>query len=422
MPRVAVLLLLSASLLSADDWPNWRGPTRDGSSAESSRFDDGAWPPGQPAWSANVGEGASSPIIAGGRVYTLGWRDGRDHLECRDAASGELLWAQSYPSPRHGRHRLGDEAHYSGPSATPEFDLETGLLYTLSIDGELHCRDSSRDGELVWSLNLYDEFGAGRRPDVGGGPRDYGYTCAPLVLGEWVIVEAGSPRGSLIALDRRTGEVRWLSECADPAGHTATIVPVIVEGIPSVAVLTLHRLLVVRVDPGHEGQTLAEFPWETHFANAIASPAAHGDSIVLTSGYSQSRTVRVHIAPGRAELVWEARNLFSKVCTPIIHGGRLYFAWQRLRCLDWETGELLWEGGRFGDDASLVLTGDERLIVFGARTLALCETASRSPDSYTQLALREGVGAAQCWPHVALSSGLIYCRDRDANLLCFSLN
>ena len=422
--RVAIIGLIALACAlpaAADDWPHWRGPTRSDISGESSRFDEGAWPPGDPAWTASVGEGGSSPVAAAGCVYTLGWRDGSEHLECRDLPSGALHWTQSYSAPRHGRHHAGDEAHYSGPSATPEFDPQTGLLYTLGIDGDLNCWDVGHAGARVWGLNLYEAFGAGRRPDVGGGQRDYGYTCAPLALGEALVVEAGSPQGTLIALDRRTGERLWASECRDSAGHTGGMVPLTVEDIACVAVLTLHRLLIVRVDAGHEGETLAEFPWETHFANSIPSPVAFDDSIILTSGYSQSRTVRVRLSRTGAELVWEARNQFSKVGTPVVHDGRIYVAWQKLRCLDWETGALLWEGGRFGDDASLILTADERLIVFGARTLALCETATRSPGAYTELASRDGVCSARCWPHVVLSNGRILCRDRDGNFICATL-
>ncbi|MGD9494833.1 MAG: PQQ-binding-like beta-propeller repeat protein [Armatimonadota bacterium] len=403
------------------DWSHWRGPNRDGTTPESSRWEEGAWPPGEPAWTASVGAGGSSPLVVGGRIFTLGWRDDADHLECRDAATGDLQWAQSYPAPKWGRHHAGDENQYHGPSSTPEFDAETGYLYTLSIDGDLNCWDTAREGERVWGMNLYDEFGAGRRPDVGGGVRDYGYTTSPLALGQWLIVEVGAPAGNLMAFDKRTGRRLWASGCADPAGHTGGPAPMTVEGIPCVAILTLHRLLVVRLDAGHEGETLAEYPWETQCANSIAGPAVYGDSVVLTSGYSQSRTVRVRVGSDGAELLWEARGRYSKVCTPVIHGERVYFAWQRLHCLDWQSGRPLWEGGRFGDDASMILTADERLIVLGNRRLALCETAARSPDRYTELAAREGVGSAQCWPHVVVADGRILARDRLGTLLCFEL-
>ena len=421
MIRTILLLMLVPALAVADDWPHWRGPQRTDITAETSGWDEGAWPPGDPAWSAQVGAGGSSPIIAGGRVYTIGWSDDADHLQCHEAATGELLWGRDDACPKWGRFHAGDESLYRGPSSTPEFDPESGLLFTLSIDGDLNCWDTAREGERVWGVNLYDEFGAGQRPDVGGGVRDYGYTTSPLVVGEWLVVEVGAPAGSLIAFDKRTGEQLWASECTDPAGHTGGPVLMTVEGVPCLAALTLRGLLVVRLDGGHEGETVAEFPWATQFANSIASPVAFGDSVLLTSGYSQQRSVRVRVTLGGAEQVWEAKGQFSKVCTPIVHGGRVYFAWQKLRCLDWETGQLLWQGGSFGDDASMILTGDDRLIVLGVRRLALCETEVRSPDMYTELSLRQGVGSAYTWPHVTLAERRLYARDLDGNLLCFGL-
>jgi len=415
-----ILATALAAPAGADDWPHWRGPQRTDITIESSRWDDGAWPLGDPAWTADVGVGGSSPVAGAGRVYTLGRRDDEDLLECRDAVTGGMLWRRSHPCAKYGRYHKGDEGQYYGPSSTPALDLETGLLYTLSIDGDLNCRDTAREGEHVWGLNLYEEFGIGQRPDVGGGRRDYGYTTAPLVYGEWLIVEVGASAGNLMAFDKRTGERIWASECTDPAGHTAGLVPLEVEGVPCVAVLTLHRLLVARLDPGREAETVAAYDWETDFANSIASPAAHGDSIIITSGYSQSRSARVRVTLAGAELVWES-DQYSKVCTPIIHGGHVYFAWRKLTCLDWKTGKLRWAGGTFGDDASAILTADERLIVLGNRRLALCESATLSPNTYTELALRQGVGSARCWPHVALADGRIYARDLDGHLLCFDL-
>lgn len=420
MMRVVLVLTLLPTLALAEDWSHWRGPSRDGATAESSRWEDGAWPPGEPAWTASVGVGGSSPLVVGGRVYTLGWRDDADHLECREAATGALLWAQSYPAPKWGRHHAMDESLYRGPSSTPEFDAQTGYLYTLSLDGDLNCWDTGREGARVWGRNLIDDFAVPQRPPTAGRVHDYGYTSAPLVHGEWLLVEVGAPTGNLMAFDKRTGAVRWASECADPAGHTGGPAPLRVDDIPCVAVLTLHRLVVVRLDAGHEGATFAEFPWETSFGQSIASPMPFGDSVVLTSGYSQSRTARVRITPGGAELVWEARNLFSKACTPVVRDGAVCFAWQKLRCLDWETGALRWEGGSFGDDASLLLTGDGRLIVFGHRALVLCEGPARA-NAYTELSRRADVCGAASWPHVVLADGRLYARDLDGTLLCFDL-
>jgi outer membrane protein assembly factor BamB len=135
--------------LAAEDWPHWRGPRRDGIVAEDSGWKAGAWPLRQPLWTGNVGEGGTSPLVAGGKVYALGWKGGRDTVRCLDAATGEEVWASAYASPQYGRHHEGDEGIYSGPCSTPEYDPETGLLYTLGIDGDLRCWDTKAGGKEV---------------------------------------------------------------------------------------------------------------------------------------------------------------------------------------------------------------------------------------------------------------------------------
>lgn len=405
---------------NAADWPHFRGLERTGIVTEPSGFDAGHWPLQTPLWRAEVGAGGCSPIVFERRVYAFGWHDGQDSLQALDARTGSVIWRTSYECPNYSRHHASDEGCYQGPSSTPAIDPDSRLIYTLSIDGDLNCFDSA-DGRHVWRFDIMDTYGIPRRPvTLPGREHDYGYTSSPLVLGECVIVEVGAAEGTLMAFDKRTGQRRWASECRDPAGHNAGPVPMTVAGIRCVAVVTHSNLLVCRTDAGHEGHTLALYPWQTHFANNIVSPAVEGDSVLLTSGYNISKTVRVRVSPGNAELVWEAKQ-HSKVCTPIIHNGRVYFASRMLHCLDYETGAELWSGGSFGDDASCVLTSDERLIVFGNKRLALVDSAERSPDAYRELAVTERLVQGYGWPHVTLVEGLLLVKDVGGTLVCFDI-
>jgi outer membrane protein assembly factor BamB len=422
MRRLLVLagLLCVPVVAAGEDWPHWRGLNRSGVVSEPSGYRDGKWLANAPAWTANVGEGSTSPLVVGGKLYTLGWRDGKDVVRCLDAVSGKEVWSASYRSPQYGRFHVGDEGIYGGTCSTPEYDPATGLLYTLGIDGDLHCWDTRAAGRKVWGLNLYDQFKVARRPKVGRQAlRDYGYTSSPLLAGDDLLVEVGSKEGNLIALDPRTGQKRWASACKDPAGHNAGPAPVTVQGVPCAAVLTIHRLVVVRLDRGHQGETVAEYPWETDFANNIAGPAVHGDCVLLTSAYNHNAICKVRLTLRGAEKVWQAPYA-SKVCTPVVHEGHIYWAWRTVKCLDWETGKLKWEGGGFGDAGSCVVTADGRLVVFGEKgKLALVETAKRSPDRYTQLAVKDRLFREIAWPHVVLSGGRVYCKDRYGNLACF---
>lgn len=418
-----VLCILPTLRLGAEDWPCWRGPNRSDVVGETSGFAAGGWRALQPKWKKSVGEGATSPVVAGDHVFVMGWRDQRDHVHCLQAATGEEIWSVSYKCPRYGRYATGDEGLYSGPTSTPEYDHQTGFLYTLSCDGDLNCWDASRRGRRVWGVNLYDDYTVGRRPKVGrSGRRDYGYTTAPLVYGDWVIVEAGAEEGALVALDKKTGKPVWTSQAKIPAGHSGALVPISVQGVPCVAVMTFRGLLVTRLDPGKEGKTVAAYEWTTEFANNIATPAVFENFVVITSAYNHYAICKLEITLRGARKVWQ-KEFASKVCSPVIHEGHVYWAWQRLRCLDFETGEKKWEGGSFGDAGSCIVTADDRLIVWGGRgKLALVETAGRSPAKYQEVAGVNRVLSADVWPHVALAEGRLFCKDRDGNLACFEVN
>lgn len=414
---VITIVVLAASASFGADWPHWRGMYRNGSVSERSGWDGANWPLEQ-LWDASVGFGASSPIIAGGKLFATGWRDGKDTVHCLDAATGEVIWQQSSPSPEYSRYHRGDEAFYKGPSSTPTLDLDAGLLFTLSIDGDLKCR-AVEDGRLIWRVNLYDEYKVPVRPDAGGGQRDYGYTSSPLVMGDELLVEVGCEQGNLVSFDKRTGKPLWYSECRDPAGHSGGPAPITVEGIPCVVVLTLRNVVVTRLDPGNEGETLATYPWQTYFANGIATPLVVGDSVVVTSGYNISRIARLQVSAGGIREIWSVPH-YSKVCSPVFHEGRVYHAWQKLWCLDWETGEPRWSGGSFGDDSSCVVTSDGRLIVLGRGRLALVEV-SRAWESYRELASRDGLLKGYCWPHVTVANGRLYAKNAEGRLLCLRL-
>jgi outer membrane protein assembly factor BamB len=195
----------------------------------------------------------------------------------------------------------------------------------------------------------------------------------------------------------------------------------VVESVPCVAVFTLKGLHVARIDDGNEGKTVAEYPWATDFANTIASPAVHQNYVLISSGYNRSRMTKLRISLKGAQSVWEIRQ-YSPVCTPVIYKGHVYWTNRGLWCLDFETGQVKWNGGRFGDAAgSCIITADEKIIVWANDgDLALAETAPRAGEDYTELAWRGGTLRAEAWPHVAMSDGRIYCKDRSGSLKCFA--
>jgi outer membrane protein assembly factor BamB len=404
----------------AADWPHWRGPSRDDTTREPSGWDGKNWL-GKELWRKDVGLGCGSPLVIDGRLYTTGWAAQRETLYCLDAATGRELWTQSYAAPRFGRHATGDQGIYAGPTATPEFDAETGRLYTLGGDGELTCWDTKDKGRSIWRVNLYEQFQVAQRPNVGSSDRmlrDYGYTSSPLVHKDWLLVEVGAGAGNLIAFDKTTGRQQWASACRDEAGHSGGPVPMTVDGIPCAVVLTLRNLVVTRLDAGHEGETLAEHAWTTDFGNNIPTPAVHGQSVLVTSAYNRYAMCRLDVSRDGMKQVWRNDNP-SGVCSPIVHGGRVYWSWQGIHCVDFETGREIWQGGGTGTAGSCILTGDGRLIVLADNgDLLLVESAERSPDKLTILAQRRRLLGNDVWPHAVLADGRLYCKDRNGTLIC----
>ncbi len=146
------------------------------------------------------------------------------------------------------------------------------------------------------------------------------------------------------------------------------------------------------------------------------------NSIIITSEYNQYATTRLDITRSGAKQVWK-QPYASGVCPPVIHKGYVYWCWRGLYCLDFKTGQPIWRGGVFGDTASCIVTSDDRLIIWGRRgDLVLAETVGRSARKYTELARRKDLMENDAWPHIVLSGGQLYCRDRDGNMQCFVLS
>ena len=431
--RLGLLTLFVASLSGAvcdralgADWPQWRGPEHSGVTQEDSGHAKG-WPP-RKLWTRNVGRGCTSPILAGGKLYVKGWAGradrrknsvGTDTVYCIEAATGKELWKQSYTCRFQGRVRMGDTGRYGGPSSTPTIDTSPGgYLYTLSIDGDLRCGDPAAKGRLVWAKNLYDEYKVRRRPSAGGGTRDFGYVGSPVVLGKAVIVEVGSAAGTVIAFDKRTGGRLWASALKGPAGHTGGPVPMTVGGASSLATLTLTRLVVLRADGPQAGKTIGQVDRATDYGCSIATPAVAGSRIVVTSSYNQKNTARVDVSPSGARGTWRVRDC-AMVSSPVIHKDRVFMVGGALKCLDLNTGKLLWSGGKF-DDGSCLVTADDKVLVFGRGRVALVAALPKD-NKYRELAATGKLVNGVCYPHLALSDGILVVKDRDGNMVVSSV-
>ena len=199
------------------------------------------------------------------------------------------------------------------------------------------------------------------------------------------------------------------------------MVPMMVEKVPCFAGFTQRHAVVVRVDPGHLGHTVGKVEWVTEGGCNIATPVVVGSSVLVTSAYEQHSTARYDVTLKGMTEVWRKPS-HSKVCTPVVHDGSVYFSWMKVYCLDWKTGEKRWDGGNYADAGSCIVTSDGRLVVYGYNgKLGLIEGASASPGSFKELSVRDGLFKTTAWPHPAIVPGYVVLRDREGNLACYPI-
>jgi outer membrane protein assembly factor BamB len=405
-------VIFAAATVRAGDWPQWRGPNLTDVTDDSSGWAPGATP--EKIWTAKVGSGCTSPIIAAGKVYTMGWQNGADAVFCFDLRTGKELWKQSYPAKERARTHHYDEQQYSGPLATPTFDAATGYLYTLGVDGDLKCWDTAKEGAPVWGKNLFTDLKATGRPD-----RDYGFTGCPLLLGDLILCEACAPGGTVTAFDKKTAAIRWASEYKGPSGHTGGAAVMTAGGNPCLVYLTDKDVVVMRTDKGNEGKTVATVPWTTTYDQNIPTPATSGNLVFITTSFNhESGMVCYELTDGGLKQKWLAKGAFSKICSPIVYKDSVFFVEGSLKCVDIATGATRWKGGSFGSGSCLVTAGDNKLIVFGSGRVSLFDAGAAD---YKELAKIDTGLTDTCYPHVALSDGILVVKDKGGTMLAFKV-
>jgi outer membrane protein assembly factor BamB len=386
------------------DWPQWRGPNRDGVSTEPGILT--AWPAGGPKvlWEARVGEGFASVAVVKGRVFTI-FQDGdSEAVVAWNAESGEEIWRCRYPC--RYRNDFGN-----GPRATPSVDGD--FVYTVGATGLMHCMQAftgQSTGELVWEKDLLRDFGA-------TAPK-WGVSFSPLVEGERVYIMPGGPNGSsLAALDKRTGAVVWKRH-DDPASYSSPIAATIHEQ-KQILFLTGSRLISVHPDTGAR---LWDYPWPITNETNIATPIVENDYVFIASGYGRGY-VLLRIEQDGASLKphYEHKNrraMRNHFSTCVRYKDHLFgFDDSTLMCMNFLTGKIEWKERGF-DKGSVLLVNDH-LIIYGANgVLALAEA---TPREYVEKArFQFSAQGRSCWSVPVVSNGRLYVRDQE-RLVCFDV-
>jgi len=390
------LALLAASSSPAADWPQWRGPARDGRATLAARA---AYPENlTPAWKVAVGEGHSSPVVLGDKVCVFAREGEEEALQCLDLATGRRLWRQAYPAP----YTMNSAAasHGKGPKATPA--VAGGRVFTFGISGILSAFDLAT-GRLAWRK----EFGA----QYGQTSPIYGTAQSPVVDGDRVIVHVGGPgRGALTAFDAGTGAVRWAWAGDGPAYAS----PVVATLAGARQVVTFSESFLVGVS-ADRGELLWKLPFTTPWVQNAVTPIVDGDTVVYSGLDHPVRAVRVvrQGAAWAAEPRWESAEVSAYMSTPVLEGGRLFGLSHKKRgqlfCLDAATGRVVWlSDGRQGENASLVAGGGS---VFALTTDAELLVVAQKGDAFATTR-RWRVAESPTWAHPVVTSEGVLVKDR----------
>lgn len=380
----------------AGDWPQWRGPDRTGISSESAWAH--SWPADGPkvAWRTEVGLGFSSFVVAGDRVFTLGYNDEKDSVRCLDANTGKGLWTHAYPS------ELGDKYFEGGTTGTPTVDGDH--VYVLSRWGDLICL-ASQNGKVAWSKNVLT--------DSGARPNDWGLSGAPLVLGDRVYVNVGDAG---MALDKKTGSVAWTSGKKE-SGYS-TPVP-FHEGTEAFAVFSSgESYSAVRL---RDGQRVWSIRWLTQYGVNASDPILHKGQVFLSSGYGKGAGLFQTGAPEPTAL-WKSKVLATQMNAAVLHEGHLYgidgdtTAKASLKCVEFASGKEKWSSPGFGS-GGVIIAGGRLIAISGSGELV---TAPATPEGFKPTARAQVLGG-KTWTAPVLAHGRIYCRNARGETVCLDV-
>lgn len=404
------LLLLVAMPVSGQDWPQWRGSQRDGQVAGFVAPTE--WPTTlQKKWQAEIGEGHSSPVVVGNRVYQLSRQGSREVVSCFALDSGKRLWQDSYEVG----YSLGVSTrvivgkHKQGPRSTPV--VGNGRLYTLGIGGMLTCYDTA-SGKVVWRKDAKGQF---KNPAP-----EFGTSMSPLLDRGLLIVHLGGDGdGALTAYDAVTGAVKWQWK-GDGPGYAS---PVVVEIAGTRQIVTQTQKHIVGIWP-ENGGLLWQIPFTTDYEQNSVTPVLHQDTLILSGLEKGILAIRPKYVNGQwtTEQVWKNDEFSLYMNSPILSSHLLYGMSHKNKgqffCLDARNGRTLWKSApRQGENAAMVMAGN---VMFWLNNSSELIAVRVSDKGYEELK-RWTVADSETWAHPAVVGNRVLIRDFKS-LTLWSLN
>jgi outer membrane protein assembly factor BamB len=392
LTSVAIVICFLAIEIAAQttgEWPQWRGPNRDGISKETGLLKQ--WPADGPplVWkAAGAGRGYSTLSVSGGRLFTMGLRGDREFVIAFDAATGKEAWATAHG----GAYR---DSRGDGPRGTPTVD--SGNVYALGGNGDLSCLDA-KTGRIIWKMNVLEKFGG---HNIG-----WGISESPLVIGDKLLVNPGGPGASVVALNKKDGTLIWKSQ-SDKAGYSSGV-PVQIGNTTQVVFFTDQRAVGLDLK---DGKLLWEYARAANDTANVATPIVRGNRVFISSDYGTGAGMIEIKASGPAQEVYFTKEMRNHHSSSVLIGDYLYgFSSSILTAMKFDTGEVAWKDRSVGK-GSLVYADGNLYCLSENGVVGLVEA---TPTGYREKGrFRIPQESLPTWTHPVVVGGRLYLRDQD---------
>ena len=400
---VALALIVASTVGWGQDWPQFRGPNRDGVVLGRESLPTFASAGPELVWDRSVGSGFSAPAVAGERLLLFHREGSREVVEALRVSDGERIWEFAYDTTYKD-----DFGFENGPRATPV--IADGRVYTFGAAGVLHSLDLET-GTKHWSVDTHSEFGVRKG--------FFGAASTPLVLGGKVIANIGGSDGAgIVAFDANSGAKVWTATDHD-ASYSSPVAAQI-DGALHAIFFTREGLVALKPETG---KVAYERRWRSrsHASVNAATPVVLGDIVFLSSSYGTG-AIAMRLRNGDLEELWSGEDVIDNHYSSCVRSGSTLFGFhgrqeygQSFRAADLTTGEVLWSSERM-PAGSVTRIGNRLLLLLESGELLL---AAASREKFEVLSRAQILGReTRAFPAVA--NGLLFARDKDT-LACMRL-
>jgi len=397
---LAILLTFSLTASIAQDWPHWRGITRD-SKVNGFKVPEKWTDQLKQEWKVTVGFGDATPVLIGEMIYLNTRQENNEVVLCIDAVSGKELWKYQYPSAPV----TGPASSHPGPRSTPAFS--ENKIITFGAAAILSCIDA-KTGKLIW-----------KRDNTSNALPQFYTGMSPIITDNLCIVHTGTNNnGEVLALDMKTGSEKWKWTGDGPAYASPSIMTV--DGKKHLIVQTEKRLISLSMTDGKLMWQI-ETPVQQRFYNCV-SPYIDGQTIYFTGQGSGMKAIKVEKSGNEyvTKELWSNPDVGAKWNTPVLRDGFLYgFTDQkRIYCLNATTGQTAWIDNSVNSDfAALIDCGS---VLIGLPSTSNLLIFKPDPATYTEVA-RYKVADTPVYTFPVVKGNLIYIKDAET-LIKYSIN